>query len=91
MELILTKEEEKAATWAELDEESLGKLIKADLYKIKEITAEQNKIFEVVCAIALVCQAHKTNADKTTITVGNITESGVSIGNWKITIKKISN
>ena len=44
MRLILTEAEKKAATWAELDDASLGKFVKAMMFHTKLASDEQGKI-----------------------------------------------
>ena len=88
MELKMTDAEKKAATWLELDDESLGKVVKAMMFKLKTISEEQDKLFHLSAAIILCSSAVETNADKMNITVEGLTIKGESFGNWKVTIKR---
>ena len=88
-ELILTEAEQKAAAWAELDDEALGKVVKASMFKLKELGDEQGKLYFMSAAIILCSAAAETNADKMTQTLENLTSSGKSLGSWKIVVSKI--
>jgi len=87
MELILTDAEKKAATWTELDDKSLGKVVKAMMFNIKNTCEEQDKLFHLSAAIILCSIAAEANADKMTHTVEGLTIKGQPFGNWKVTIK----
>lgn len=89
-ELILTETEKKTKSWLDLDDESLGKLVKAMLFKIKDTCEQEKKIFTLSAAIALCVIAHETNADNMKLTIENITSKGKGIGDWKVTIKRIT-
>lgn len=91
MELILTDEEKAAATWTELDDESVGKVAKSLMFKIKEYGDENKRLFTMSAAIALCSLVAETNADKSTITVEGLTKQGRHLGNWKLTIKRLNN
>ena len=88
MELILTDAEKKAATWAELDNESIGMIVKAAMFKIKTVSGEQDKIFFIAAAIILCNAAVESNADRLTQTLTGLTIKGKPLGDWKVTIKK---
>ena len=90
MKLILTEAENKAATWVELDDESLGKVVKAMMFKIKTASDEQSKIIYLSAAMILCSAAAESNADKLTQTIEGLTIKGLPFGNWKVTIKKQS-
>jgi len=89
MELILTEEEKQAATWAELDDESVGKVVKAMMFKVKEFGDENNRLFTLSAAIALCSLVAATNADRFTTTLENLTHKGQPLGDWKINIHKL--
>ncbi len=87
-ELILTEDEKAAATWAELDDDALGKVVKAGMFRLKHISDEQKKLFAMYAAMILCSEAAAANADKFTLTVEGLTVKGQPIGTWKVTIKK---
>jgi hypothetical protein len=90
MKLILTEEEKKAATWAELDDVSLGKVVKAYIFEMKAHCNEEGKIFVLSAAMALCVAAAEANADKFTQTIEGLTTKGKSLGNWRVTIRRMS-
>lgn len=89
-EIILTEEEKSAVTWAELDDDSLGKVVKAGIFSIKKIAKEQDKMFFMAAAIILCSIAADSNADKLTQTLEGLKNNGQPLGDWKITIKKLT-
>ena len=90
MKLILTEAEKKANTWLELDDESVGKVVKATALKMKDIATEQQKIYHLAAAMVLVGSAIETNANRLTNTLENLTIKGEKQGDWKVTIEKIN-
>ena len=88
-ELILTEEEKKAETWADLDNVPLGKVIKSKMFGIRRASKEQGKMLSFSAALILCNLALDTNADKLTETIEGLTIKGKPFGNWKITIKRI--
>ena len=87
-ELILTKEEKKAATWVELDDESLGKVVKAMMTTIKQVSDEQGKLVLLAAAMILCSATAKSNADTASFTVEGLINKTNDFGNWKVTIRK---
>lgn len=53
MELILTDAEKKSATWLELDNESIGKLVKAILatYRCKECLSKVYSLKDILMGV----------------------------------------
>lgn len=86
--LILTEAEKKAATWEELDDDALGKVVKANMFKLQNWAKEQDRIFFMTAAIILCSMAHEANADTFTQEINNLTSKGKPCGNWKVTIKR---
>lgn len=89
MELIMTEEEKAAATWAELDDESVGKVVKSLMFKIKEHADEEKTMFFWSAAIALCSLVADTNADTFKETIEGLTNNGEPLGDWRITISKL--
>ena len=88
-ELILTEKEKKAATWCELEDESIGKVIKVMMSTIKQASDEQEKFYFLSAAMILCAAAAKTNADKAVFTVEGLKNKDNDFGNWQVTIKRI--
>ncbi len=89
MELILTEAEKKAATWLELDDESVGKLVKSTQVKLRGYDIEHKRIYFWSAVLMLCCMAAETNADKYTTTMEGVTVKGKDFGTWEICIKKL--
>lgn len=90
MELILTDAEKKSATWLELDNESIGKLVKASALKIREHDTQYDILACYSASIILCSMAADANADTFSTEIDNLTIRGESFGKWQITIKKLS-
>jgi len=88
-ELILTKEEKRAATWVGLDDESLGKVVKAMMATIKQASDEQGKLYYLAAAMILCTLTAETNADTASFTVERLTNKTNDFGNWRVTIRKM--
>lgn len=89
MELILTEKEKSAETWNELDDASIGKVVKADMYRIKETAVEQDKMLAYAAALILCNLVVKTNADILKHTIKGLTIKGEPFGDWKVTVKRV--
>ena len=89
VKLILTEKEKRLATWLELDDASLGKFVKANISKVKELR-EDVGIFVMSLATAFCSIAAEANADKFSITVEGLKNKNNDFGNWKVTAKRIT-
>ena len=89
-QLILTDEEKQAKTWAELDDASLGKVVKAEMFNIKTASKQMKRLLLFSAAMILCTAAADANADKLTQTIEGLTTKGKPIGDWKVTIKKLA-
>jgi hypothetical protein len=89
MKLILTEAEKKAKTWLELDDESVGKMVKATAFNIAEYS-EDKKIFFMSAALVLCgIVVDDGNIGTMSITLDNLTRKNKSVGNWKVTVEKV--
>jgi hypothetical protein len=89
MKLILTEKEKKAATWCELEDESLGKVIKSMMFRIKQASEEKERLPLLSAAMMLCSATAETNADTATFTVEGLKNKTNDFGNWKVVIKRI--
>ena len=89
-ELILTEAEKKTKSWLDLDDESLGKFVKANIYTVFKHSKEELAIFPLACATALCSIAVEANADKLELTIDNLKNKTNDFGNWKVTIKRLT-
>jgi hypothetical protein len=95
-ELILTEEEKASASWANLDEESLGKLVKASLARYDEWIEEGERNENAYLAwlhsgIMLAIQCKAVNSDLSTYTIEGLHNkvTGERFGDYRITIERI--
>lgn len=88
-QLILTDEEKAAHSWLHLDDESLGRLVKYSALAIAghDVT-DGGKVRGMTNAIMLATMAHEANAETTTVELKGVTQDGVGIGDWRITIER---
>ena len=89
-ELILTDKEKETKSWLDLDDESLGKFVKANIFQVLTHAKGELAIFTLSCATALCAIAVEANADKLELTVDNLKNKTNDFGNWKVSIKRIT-
>jgi len=87
-QLILTKEEKETAHWVDLEDESLGKVVKAMMATIKHASDEQGKLYLLAAAILLCSVTAEVNADTATYSVDGLKNKTNDFGNWKVTVKR---
>jgi hypothetical protein len=87
--LILTQKEKDATFWADLDNEALGKVVKAYIYRIKTTSEQLDKLVYTSAAILLCSVVADGNVGKAEFELGGLTRNGKNIGNWKLTIKQV--
>jgi hypothetical protein len=88
-ELKLTEAEQKAELWSDLDDDVLGKVVRAGLFSIKTLSEQERKMTLMSAGIILASIAAEFNADTLTQKLEGLTNKGVSIGDWKITVKRL--
>lgn len=89
MELILTEAEKKANTWLELDDDSVGKLVKATALNMKSVDTEWKRVGYWSAALMLCSLAAEANADTFSQELDNLTIKDKSFGKWKVTIQRV--
>lgn len=91
-ELILTPEEQAAATWMELDDATIGKLVKQTALQLNDTadrSADQAAVWWWSAAIMMVGATADTNADTFTQTINGYSQNGQVVGDFKITVEKL--
>ena len=86
--LILTEKEKKADTWLELEDETLGKVVKSIMSTMKQASDEQGKLYLLSAAMILCSTTAEANAEKATYTVEGIKNKTNDFGNWQIIVKR---
>ena len=87
--LILTKKEKKAVTWCELEDESLGRVIKSIMFTIKQSSEESERLYLLSAAMMLCSATAEANADTASFTVEGLKNKTNDFGNWKVVIKRV--
>lgn len=88
-ELILTEEEKAAATWLELPDDVIGKLVKKTALQIVAESNEQGRIFTMTAMILLCGMASDANAETTKIEVNGFHKEGEELGDWRMVLQRI--
>jgi hypothetical protein len=102
-ELILTQEE-KETTWAKLDNETLGKIVKCMTFSLAKHsldTSDNDKPFfaddeiagDMIMHAAIVvvcCRLYERRIRKNIITLEDVTTGDEHIGDWRVTYERIN-
>lgn len=93
-ELILTAAEKEAETYLELDDASVGKIVKHLLKESLDWCKEEdpdgyNALAIRAFSLWMIEQARKHKAGSLEFTITGVTKAGQDIGDWKVTIKKM--
>lgn len=87
--LLLTEEEKRAKSWLSLDDESLGKAVKATIDAMVGDDAG-GALQARSAALFLATLAHDSNSEELTVTLEGVTDAGKHIGDWKVTVRRVS-
>lgn len=88
-ELIVTPEEEKAATYLEWDNESLGKLVKMIGLMLNDEYGK-DAAWVTMAAHLLVDLSLKTNSTNTKVNISGCSKDDKPVGDWEIRIRKVN-
>src|SRR5699024_5247050 len=88
-ELILTEEERAAATWFELDDATIGKIVKKQALAIMNKSEEMQRVTTMSAAMLLCGFAAEANAAEMTQEIRGFTQGGQEFGDWKVTVKRL--
>lgn len=87
-QLILTDEEKSAALWTDLDDASLGKLLKKKMALIKSSSDQLERVNTVAAAMLLCCFASENNAAEMILSLDGVTQAERDFGDWIVTVMK---
>jgi hypothetical protein len=87
-ELILTDHEKAAALWSDLDDATLGKLVKRDIVAITNAAHQLDRVTTFAAALLLCCAAGKANASEVAYEIEGVTNEGRDFGNWRVVAVK---
>lgn len=89
-ELLLTDEEKEAATWFELDDAVLGKVVKRTAAGLIGHSRELDRVWWFAAAMLLCGMAHDQNAQKVVQSIEGFEEEGVPLGDWEVIVQRVS-
>jgi hypothetical protein len=89
-ELILSDDDKAAARWLEMDDASVGKLVKYTQLVFLREDEERERVWTWSAALLLCGIAHVANAGDMVLEVDGITlENGaVPIGDWEVVVRR---
>ena len=89
-ELILTDEEKAAALWSDLDDASLGRLMKKKLAFLQTASSQMDRVITYSAGLLLCCAAGEANATSMTLDLDEVSQDGRDFGNWRVKVEKLS-
>ena len=87
-ELILT-EEEKGTLWSDLDDATLGKVVKKHISALTSASEQLERSTVVAAAIWMCAYVAENKKVGMSIDLEGVTDRDVDIGNWKVVIEKV--
>lgn len=88
-ELILTDEEKAAATWFELNDAAIGKIVKKTAIGLLDMADEQGRVWWFAAALLLVGKAADANAENMKVNVEGFSEAGIEMGDWQVSVTRL--
>lgn len=91
-ELTLTDEEKEAESFLDWSDEALGKMVRATAHKIQngELGEDSEPVMMTAAMLVIILAAKSTNADSLEQTLERVTHQEHQMGDWKITVERIS-
>lgn len=86
-ELILTEAEKAANTWLELDDATVGKLVKKTALGLKNHSEERGKVWYVSAVMLLLGMVADSNAEEFSTTINGFSDPAGYRGDFEINIK----
>jgi hypothetical protein len=89
-ELILSDEDKAAARWLQMDDVSVGRLVKYTQLAILRDADEQQRVWWWSAALLLCSMADEAGSDNTKFKIEGVTlENGaVPIGDWEVVVRR---
>jgi len=88
-ELKMTEEEKAAATWFELDDATIGKMVKMGTLTILNSSKERERMWWYSAALLLCNLAADANADKFIQEITGLSHGDKPLGDWRITLERL--
>lgn len=88
-QLILTEQEKAAALWSDLDDATLGKLVKKKMALITTSAEQLDLATTFSAAFLLCCAASENNANELTFDIEGVTQEDRDFGDWRVVATKL--
>lgn len=88
-QLILTDEEKAALTWFELDDATIGKIVKKTALGLIDHSKEMERVWWFSAALLLCGQAVDHNANSMTVDIEGFEHQGGNFGDWRVRVERI--
>ncbi len=86
--LELTEKEKEASSWSDLDNESLGALLRYSILGIENKAEQLERTYLLAASLMLCCNTAENNATEQRINCFGVTSHGKEHGDWLVTISK---
>lgn len=87
-ELILTEEERAAALWSDLDDASLGRLLKKHISSFSNAAEQLERTTILAAALMLCCETAAQGSDTAVLDLDGVTDADREFGDWRITVAR---
>ena len=87
-ELIMTEEERAAALWSDLDDASLGRLLKRHIIAIQTASKQLEKTSILAAALILCCETAAQGSVRGEFELEGVTEGDREFGDWVVTVTR---
>lgn len=87
-ELNLTDAEKAAVLWTDMDDESLGRLLRKKLVFLATASAQMDRTVSTAAALVLCCDVAEANATEARMDFDGVTQGGRDFGDWQIVVTK---
>lgn len=87
-ELILTEKEKADPSYFNWSDKALANSVRHAADLLKDMDDGRSSIYMVTCAHLLIKVATDANSETTTLTMSDVTNSGIDNGDWEITVKR---
>jgi hypothetical protein len=87
-ELVLTDAEKCAELWSDLDDQSLGALMRKKLVGLKSAAEQMDRAVTMAAALLLCCSAAEAGASELSLSIDGVTQAGRDFGDWQVVVRK---
>lgn len=87
-ELLLTAAEKAALLWTDLDDASLGALLRKTLVQFQTATEQRDRAIPVAAALLLCADAFGAGATELTVDLDGVTLEGGDFGDWQVVARR---